>query len=56
MAGDTFGQFREAIGIAGTESGNPFFDLFRIIGALIVAIGFVLFGIIIFQGRARVAA
>lgn len=37
----------EAIGIAGTEWGNPFFDPFRIIGAFIVAIGFVLFAIIV---------
>ena len=46
----------EAIGIAGTEWGNPFFDIFRIIGALIVAIGFVLFGILVFQARPRVSA
>ncbi|HEY3148275.1 MAG TPA: hypothetical protein VGJ75_18095 [Dongiaceae bacterium] len=37
----------EAIGIAGTEWGNPFFDPIRIIGALIVAVGFVLFAIIV---------
>jgi len=36
-----------AIGIAGTEWGNPFFDPFRIIGAFIVAVGFVLFAIIV---------
>jgi hypothetical protein len=41
------GVIVEAIGIAGTEWGNPFFDPFRIIGAFIVAIGFVLFAIIV---------
>lgn len=46
----------ESIGIAWTEWGNPFFDIFRIVGALIVAIGFVLFGIIVFQARPRVTA
>lgn len=39
----------EAIGIAGTEWGNPVFDPLRIIGAFIVAIGFVLFAIIVFR-------
>jgi hypothetical protein len=43
------GVIVEAIGIAGTEWGNPFFDPFRIIGALIVAVGFVLFAIIVVQ-------
>ncbi|MGH6891484.1 MAG: hypothetical protein ACREEP_04435 [Dongiaceae bacterium] len=46
----------EAIGIAGTEWNNPFFDPFRIFGALIVAGGFVLFGIIVFGTRAVRAA
>jgi len=41
----------EAMGIAGTEWGNPFFDPFRIIGALIVAIGFVLFAVIVLGTR-----
>jgi hypothetical protein len=41
------GVIVEAIGIAGTEWGNPFFDPFRIIGAFIVAVGFVLFAIIV---------
>ena len=41
------GVIVEAIGICGTEWGNPFFDPFRIIGALIVAAGFVLFAIIV---------
>ena len=45
----------EAIGIAGTEWGNPFFDPIRIIGALIVALGFVLFAIIVL-GTHEVAA
>ena len=39
----------------GTEWGNPFFDPFRIIGALIVAIGFVLFAIIVFATREAAA-
>jgi len=41
----------EAMGIAGTEWGNPFFDPFRVIGALIVAIGFVLFAVIVLGTR-----
>jgi hypothetical protein len=41
------GVIIEAIGIAGTEWGNPFFDPLRIIGAFIVAIGFVLFAIVV---------
>lgn len=41
----------EAVGIAGTEWGNPFFDPIRIIGAFIVAIGFVLFAIIVLATR-----
>jgi hypothetical protein len=41
------GVIVEAIGILGTEWGNPFFDPFRIIGAFIVAVGFVLFAIIV---------
>jgi FtsH-binding integral membrane protein len=45
----------EAVGIIGTEWGNPFFDPFRIIGALIVAIGFVLFAIIVFATRETAA-
>lgn len=44
-----------AIGIAGTEWGNPFFDPFRIIGAFIVAVGFVLFAIIVFGTREAAA-
>ena len=49
------GVIVEAIGIIGTEWGNPFFDPFRIIGALIVAIGFVLFAIIVFATRETAA-
>lgn len=45
----------EALGIAGTEWGNPFFDPFRIIGAFIVAVGFVLFAIIVLGARAAAA-
>jgi hypothetical protein len=45
----------EAIGIAGTEWGNPFFDPIRIIGALIVAAGFVLFAIIVLGAREATA-
>ena len=45
------GVIVEATGIIGTEWGNPFFDPFRIIGAFIVAIGFVLFAIIVFGTR-----
>jgi hypothetical protein len=45
------GVIIEAIGICGTEWGNPFFDPFRIIGALIVAVGFVLFAIIVLRQR-----
>lgn len=40
-----------AIGIAGTEWGNPFFDPFRIAGAFIIAVGFVLFAIIVLGTR-----
>jgi len=47
------GVIVEAIGITGTEWGNPFFDPFRIIGALIVAIGFVLFAIVVFASEVR---
>jgi hypothetical protein len=43
------GVIVETIGICGTEWGNPFFDPFRIVGALIVAAGFVLFAIIVVQ-------
>jgi hypothetical protein len=50
------GVIVEAIGIIGTEWGNPFFDPFRIIGAFIVAIGFVLFAIIVFGARESVRA
>jgi hypothetical protein len=49
------GVIVEAIGIMGTEWGNPFFDPFRIIGAFIVAIGFVLFAIIVFATRETAA-
>lgn len=45
------GVIVEAIGICGTEWGNPFFDPVRIIGALIVAVGFVLFAIIVIGSR-----
>jgi hypothetical protein len=41
----------EAVGIVGTEWGNAFFDPVRIIGAFIVAVGFVLFAAIVFGGR-----
>ena len=44
-----------AMGIIGTEWGNPFFDPFRIIGAFIVAVGFVLFAIIVFATRETAA-
>jgi len=40
-----------SIGIAGTEWGHPLFDPLRVIGALIVAAGFVLFGLIVFRPR-----
>lgn len=40
-----------AIGIAGTEWGHPLFDPLRVIGALAIALGFVLFGLIVFRGR-----
>jgi hypothetical protein len=40
-----------AIGIAGTEWGHPLFDPFRVIGALIVAFGFLLFAVIVFRPR-----
>jgi hypothetical protein len=49
------GVIVEAIGIVGTEWGNPFFDPIRIIGALIVAVGFVLFAIIVFATREAAA-
>ena len=49
------GVIVEAIGIMGTEWGNPFFDPFRIIGAFIVAVGFVLFAIIVFATRETAA-
>jgi hypothetical protein len=49
------GVIVEAMGIAGTEWGNPFFDPFRIIGAFIVAVGFVLFAIIVLGARAATA-
>ena len=49
------GVIVEAIGIMGTEWGNPFFDPFRIIGAFIVAVGFVLFAIIVFATREAAA-
>jgi len=49
------GQLIEAVGIMGTEWGNPFFDPFRIIGAFIVAVGFVLFAIIVFATRETAA-
>lgn len=45
------GVLVEALGIAGTELGNPLFDPLRIIGAFIVAVGFVLFAIIVFGAR-----
>jgi hypothetical protein len=45
----------EAVGITGTEWGNPFFDPFRIIGAFIVAVGFVLFAIVVFATRETAA-
>lgn len=41
----------EAIGIAGTEWGNPFFDPFRLVGALVIALGFVLFAAIVLRAR-----
>jgi len=47
------GVIVEAIGIIGTEWGNPLFDPFRIIGAVIVAIGFVLFAIVVFASEVR---
>ena len=49
------GVIVEAVGIAGTEWGNPFFDPIRIIGAFIVAVGFVLFAIIVFATRETAA-
>jgi hypothetical protein len=49
------GVIVEAIGIVGTEWGNPFFDPIRIIGALIVAVGFVLFAIVVFAARESAA-
>lgn len=45
------GVIVHAMGIIGTEWGNPFFDPFRIIGAFIVAAGFVLFAVIVFRAR-----
>jgi hypothetical protein len=47
------GVIIEAVGIAGTEWGNPFFDPFRIIGAFIVAAGFVLFAIVVLRSEIR---
>ncbi len=41
-----------AIGIAGTEWGHVLFDPFRVIGAVLVALGFILFGAIVFRARA----
>jgi hypothetical protein len=49
------GVIVEAMGIAGTEWGNPFFDPFRIIGAFMVAVGFVLFAIIVLGAREAAA-
>jgi len=49
------GVIVEAVGIAGTEWGNPSFDPIRIIGAFIVAISFVLFAIIVFATRETAA-
>ena len=49
------GVIVEAVGNIGTEWGNPFFDPFRIIGAFIVAVGFVLFAIIVFATRETAA-
>jgi hypothetical protein len=49
------GVIVEAVGIMGTEWGNPFFDPFRIIGAFIVAVGSVLFAIIVFATRETAA-
>ncbi|WP_119302592.1 hypothetical protein [Dongia deserti] len=49
------GVIVEAVGIAGTEWGNPFFDPIRIIGAFIIAIGFVLFAVIVFGTREAAA-
>jgi hypothetical protein len=49
------GVIVEAVGIVGTEWGNPFFDPIRIIGAFIVAVGFVLFAIIVFATRETAA-
>lgn len=49
------GVIVEAVGIIGTEWGNPFFDPFRIIGAFIVAVGFVLFAIVVFATRETAA-
>jgi len=49
------GVIVEAIGITGTEWGNPFFDPFRIIGAVIVAVGFVLFATVVFATREAAA-
>jgi hypothetical protein len=49
------GVIVEAIGIAGTEWGNPFFDPLRIVGAFIVAAGFVLFAVIVFGTREAAA-
>ena len=45
------GVIVEAVGITGTEWGNPFFDPFRVIGAFIIAVGFVLFAIIVLRAR-----
>lgn len=49
------GVLVESAGIVGTEWGNPFFDPIRIIGALIVAVGFVLFAIVVFGTREAAA-
>ncbi len=40
-----------AIGIAGAEWGHVLFDPFRVVGAIIVALGFILFGVIVFRPR-----
>ena len=49
------GVIVEAVGIVGAEWGNPFFDPFRIVGAFIVAVGFVLFAFIVFATRETAA-
>lgn len=40
-----------AVGIAGTEWGHVLFDPVRVVGAIVVALGFVLFGMIVFRTR-----